>query len=161
MRSVMLMSTAALLTALPVLGSGCVQQDRYDSLLTANRSLKEQLVTAQDEIATKEANTQEIRRELAMARTQNTSLNSKITGLEGDIGAQDDEYMALMTRVSRLSLGPLPIDVETALTNLAMAYADVLTFDASQGMLRFASDFTFDLGSVTLKTEARETLSHS
>ena len=39
MRSAMLLTSAVALTALPFLGSGCVQQDRYDSLLTANRWL--------------------------------------------------------------------------------------------------------------------------
>ena len=64
MRSEIHLSAAALLAAMPFIGSGCVQQDRYDSLLTANRSLKEQLVTSQDETATSEANTEELRREL-------------------------------------------------------------------------------------------------
>jgi outer membrane protein OmpA-like peptidoglycan-associated protein len=54
--------------------------------------------------------------------------------------------------------GPLPVDVEAAIQRLAASYPDVLSFDAKRGMLRFASDFTFDLGSVALKSEANETL---
>lgn len=158
MRFAMHMSTVALLFATPFIGSGCVQQDRYDSLLSANRSLKEQLITSQDENATQSANTREIRRELVLARTQNSTLNTKINILEGDLDSQFGENEKLMRRVSRLQLGPLPIDVEEALSSLALGYSDVLTFDASQGMLRFASDFTFDLASVTLKTQARQTL---
>ena len=55
MRPTMKMTSTLLLAALPVFSFGCVQQDRYDNLLSANRSLKEQLVTAQDENATTEA----------------------------------------------------------------------------------------------------------
>jgi chemotaxis protein MotB len=48
--------------------------------------------------------------------------------------------------------------VETAIHELAASYPDVLTFDAHRGMLRFASDFTFDLGSVELKPDAVATM---
>lgn len=158
MRSATLLTSAAVLGAMPFIGSGCVQQDRYDSLLAANRSLKEQLVTAEDEIATQEQNVEQLRQELASARGQNSTLQAKIGGLEGDLTAQEQQQQELMQRVSRLQLGPLPLDVEQALAKLATQHSDVLAFDAGQGMLRFASDFTFDLGSVALKTEAREAL---
>ena len=155
MRSAM-MTTSVVLLATAALGGGCVQQDRYDNLLTANRSLKEQLVTSQDEIATAEANQAELRRELVAARGNNSSLQQQISGLEGDITTQSDEYRNLMGRVSRLQLGPLPLDVEQALTDLAIRHSDVLAFDAGQGMLRFASDFTFALGSTDLKSQAAQ-----
>ena len=154
MRRVVMISTGALILA----GTGCVQQDRYDSLLAANRSLKEQLVTAQDEIATQEANVNQLRQEIATARGQNSTLQAKIGGLEGDLTNQNEKYEKLTERVSRLQLGPLPLDVEEALATLASQHSDVLAFDAGQGMLRFASDFTFDLGSVALKPAATETL---
>jgi len=158
MRSATLLSASALLAALPLIGSGCVQQDRYDSLLAANRSLKEQLVTAQDEIATQEANVNQLRQELTGARGQNSTLQAKIGGLEGDLTTQNDQYTKLTERVARLQIGPLPLDVEEALAKLAAQHSDVLAFDAGQGMLRFASDFTFDLGAVALKPAAAETL---
>ncbi len=158
MRPTMKMTSTLLLAALPVFSFGCVQQDRYDNLLSANRSLKEQLVTAQDENATTEANLGELRRELAAATSRSDSMQHQIGGLEGELDLQTNANQDLMTRVSRLQLGPLPIDVEQALTRLAMEYNNVLSFDAGQGMLRFSSDFTFDLGSVEIKAEASKTL---
>jgi chemotaxis protein MotB len=154
----MLLTSALALTALPFIGSGCVQQDRYDSLLTANRSLKEQLVNVEDDLATQEANVSQLRSELASARNQNNTMQTQIGDLQGDLDGQYEQQKALMQRVSRLQLGPLPLDVEQALTELAMKHPDVLAFDAGQGMLRFNSDFTFGLGSVALKPEAKETL---
>ncbi len=41
---------------------------------------------------------------------------------------------------------------------MASAYPNLLSFDASTGMLRFASDFTFDLGSAELKPNAAATI---
>ncbi|MCZ6834216.1 MAG: OmpA family protein [Planctomycetota bacterium] len=158
MRSAMLLTSAVALSALPFLGSGCVQQDRYDSLLTANRSLKEQLVNAEDSLATQEANVAQIRSELVTARSQNNSMQTQIGGLRGDLDDQYEQQKQLMQRVSSLQLGPLPFDVEQALDNLAKQHPDVLSFDAGLGMLQFSSDFTFGLGSVALKTEAKETL---
>lgn len=158
MRPAMKITSAVLLSALPMIGSGCVQQDRYDNLLAANRSLKEQLVSSQDEIATGKANLNEVRRELMTARNSNDTLQGRIGGLEGDLDKQSGEAEKLMRRVSRLQLGPLPIEVEDALMTLASSHSDVLSFDPGQGMLRFASDFTFDLGSDAIKAGAAETL---
>ncbi len=64
------------------------------------------------------------------------------------------EYDQLLNRVSSLELGPLPPDVEIALVDLSRNSPELIAFDANRGMLRFASDFTFALGSVELQTEA-------
>ena len=48
--------------------------------------------------------------------------------------------------------------IEADIQQLAAAYPDVLTFDARLGMIRFASDFTFDLGSVALTGDAESTI---
>ena len=37
-------------------------------------------------------------------------------------------------------------------------YPDLLSFDADHGLLRFSSDFTFDLGSAELRTDAEATI---
>ncbi|HWB18711.1 MAG TPA: OmpA family protein, partial [Phycisphaerales bacterium] len=68
------------------------------------------------------------------------------------------KYDAMMKNVANMAMGPLPDDVAQALRELAAAYPDVLTFDEKRGMLRFASDFTFDLGSDALNSSAQSTL---
>jgi flagellar motor protein MotB len=50
------------------------------------------------------------------------------------------------------------VEIEEALDHLAAAYPDLLTFDASRGLLRFSSDFTFDLGSAAVKPDAAATM---
>mgnify|MGYP001089472303 CR=1 FL=1 len=60
MRRVACLTRCALLLPLPILAAGCVPQERYDSLLTANRSLQEQLVSAEDERDEARANLQAV-----------------------------------------------------------------------------------------------------
>jgi chemotaxis protein MotB len=139
-------------------GSGCVQQDKYDDTVLNNRSLKEQLVAAQHDRDAADANVRELRQQLGQARTTNSDLETEITGLNVDLDAQARRYDELLTRVSRLEFGPLPVELEEALDHLAAAYPDLLTFDASRGLLRFSSDFTFDLGSAAVKPDAAATI---
>ena len=47
MRCAATISLVALLAGLPIIGTGCTPQDRYDQALLANQTLKEQLVRAE------------------------------------------------------------------------------------------------------------------
>jgi len=154
MRRVAPIAAIAMLCA----GSGCVQQDKYNDTVLNNRTLKEQVVAAQSDRDAADANVRELRQQLAQARTINSDLETEITGLNSDLDAQARKYDEMLTRVSRLEFGPLPVELEEALDHLAAAYPDLLAFDASRGLLRFSSDFTFDLGSAAVKPEAAATI---
>jgi chemotaxis protein MotB len=147
-----------LLTALPFAGIGCVPQDRYDQLLMANRSLEEQLLQMESDRDSARADLNATRDQMSRRSTNLEDLQSQNRRLSNDLERMASEYDALLRRVSELEVGPLPADVEDAIQRLANAHPDVLSFDASRGLLRFASDFTFDLGSVALRSEASETL---
>ena len=137
---------------------GCVQQDRYDSSVMSARALKQQLVTTEQERDVANANLETVRDQLALAQTENSSLQTRIGELNGAMDAQARKYDEILGRVSRLQFGPLPLELEVALDNLAAAYSDLLTFDADQGVLRFAGDLTFDLGSAQIKPDAAATI---
>jgi flagellar motor protein MotB len=154
MRRVASIAAFALLFA----GSGCVQQDKYDDTVLSNRTLKEQLVAAERDRDTAVANTDELRQQLDQAKRINADLETQVTGLNQDLDAQARKYDELLRRVSQLEFGPLPEELEEALDHLAAAYPDLLMFDAGRGLLRFSSDFTFDLGSAELKPEAAATI---
>jgi chemotaxis protein MotB len=154
MRRAASIATAALVLA----GSGCVQQDKYDNTVISARSLKEQLVVAERERDTANANLDEVRGQLAGARQTNDTLQGEVTQLNTDFETQAEQYDELLRRVSQLEFGPLPFELEQALDHLAESYPDVLSFDAAHGVLQFSSDFTFDLGSVELKPEAAATI---
>jgi chemotaxis protein MotB len=158
MRRVACLTRWALLLPLPILAVGCVPQDRYDSLLTANRSLQEQLVSAEDERDEARANLQAVQEQLGRVNRSYDALQTRYNDLNGafdQLEAENDDYLH---RIAQLEIGPLPADVETALEKLTASHPNLLTFDASRGMLRFASDFTFDLGSADLKEDAASTI---
>ncbi len=140
------------------LAAGCVPQDRYDQLLTAHRSLEEQLNRAEGELETERANVQAMRDQVSRATEQLVQLQNENERMHADLSKVSEDYDALLRRVSELEIGPLPVEVEDAIHALAAAYPNVLSFDARRGLLAFASDFTFDLGSVSLTSEAQRTL---
>jgi len=146
------------LFAVMLISVGCVPQDRYDQLLMSNRSLQEQLSSAESDRDTARGNLETVRRQLNRATENINELQSENSRLTREVQMLAGEYDALLRRVSDLEIGPLPEEVETAIQELAASYPDVLSFDARRGMLRFASDFTFDLGSVELKPDAVATI---
>jgi flagellar motor protein MotB len=142
-------SITALSLAVLATTGGCVQQDAHDRTLVANRTLQEQLRTTQRDMETAQAN-------LTTAKAEIGTLQAQMGKLEGEIGTQAARSSQMLNRVRQL--GPLPIDLELALDQVAATHPDLLTFDSRQGMLRFSSDFSFDSGSVELRPEAASTI---
>jgi len=147
------------LLALPLIAGGCVPQDKYDQMLMANRSLQEQVVTLEDERDTARSNLDTVRQQLAKASSELNGLRAKYGDVDGSLARMAAEYDALMKRVGTLDFGPLPEEMSRALADLAAQYPNMLTFDEKRGMLRFASDFTFALGSADLTSSAQSSLS--
>lgn len=147
------------LLALPLIAGGCVPQDKYDQMLMANRSLQEQVVTLEDERDTARSNLDTVRQQLAKSTSELNGLKLKYDLVDSDIQKMAAEYDALMKRVGGLDFGPLPEEMSKALADLAAQYPNMLTFDEKRGMLRFASDFTFALGSADLTSSAQSSLS--
>ncbi|MEM7230290.1 MAG: OmpA family protein [Planctomycetota bacterium] len=152
------LATAGLILGSTVLATGCVPQDKYDNLLMAYRTLEEEVVRKDDELESAYAS-------LDLAQMTNQRKDSQLSTMQGQIGTIESALMSAEQRVdaslrdiSSMEIGPLPEDVERALTNLANAYPNVLSFDAGRGMLRFASDFTFDLGSAQLRADAESSI---
>ncbi len=154
MRRAVMIATGALMLS----GIGCVQQDKYDNTVLGARSLKEQLVATERERDTTRANLDDVRGQLSEARATNVQLQEQVVAVSADFEVQVAKYDELLRRVSQLEFGPLPIELEMALDHLAAAYPELLSFDAAQGLLRFSSDFTFDLGSAELRSNAEATL---
>src|SRR5262245_14081005 len=152
-------TTTSLLLALPLMAGGCVQQDKYDQMLMTNRSLKEQVVTLEDERDVAKANLDTVREQLGRATSELNGLKVKYGVADEDLKKMAADYDALMTRVGTLDFGPLPEGLASALDQLAAQYPDILTFDSKRGMLRFASDFTFSPGSAELTSSASSSLS--
>lgn len=158
MKSVLKTMMAVSLASLPFLNVGCVQQDRYDQLNLTNNTLKQQIKSIEAERDSARGNVDAMRQSLVAARENAERLQIKINALARETEGLEGEIDKVYTRFDNTQSGGIPIRVLIALENLAASYSDIMTFNKNQGMIRFASDLTFDLGSVTLKPSAAATL---
>lgn len=135
---------------------GCVPQKQYDDVVTAYRSAEQQLLACQAELESSRANENALRNQLARAAEDLRSLEGFRDGQRGDIDKLLADYQALLAQLDQLKIGPLPDNLTAMLIDLANRHPELLTFDPKRGMLRFNSDFTFDLGEATLKSNAQQ-----
>jgi chemotaxis protein MotB len=145
---------AALVTVVLVTGAGCVPQAKYNDLELAYRSQQQQLLRTQSELDTATANESRLRAQIAQASGDLEALEALRKGQSVDVDRLLADYEALLSKIGTLNGGPLPAEVNAALSSLAAQYPEILSFDEKRGMIRFASDFTFDSGSATLKANA-------
>lgn len=148
-----LFATAA--AALASLG-GCVAQQPYDQVMAENRSLKDQNQQLQ-------ADAQQARSESEIERAQRQKAEAALAAMQGKYGTLNDQLndmsknaMNMEGTLSRVQF--LDPTTSSALQALADQYPDLIKYDASRGMLRFASDLTFDSGSDAVKPAAKESL---
>lgn len=135
--------------------AACVPQATYDDLMNAYRAQEQQLLQSQADLEGARANAQALREQLAMAMAEIERLGGDKNAINARLEELMKQYEEMYDLAGR-SIGPLPSSVAAALKALADAHPDMLTWDEARGMLRFNSDFTFDLGSVAIKQEGRE-----
>ncbi len=158
MRRAVSITTVVCLSSLTLLSTGCVQQDRYEQLVTTNRTLKEQIINVEEDRDVANANVATLRGQLTKTKSENDTLRMRINAMDIEFGDQETKLSQAMTRITQMPGRPLPYQVELALVDLANAYPELLSFNPEVGMIRFASDLTFDLGSVALKPAAAATI---
>jgi len=134
---------------------GCVAQGKYDQMRTAYRKSQEQIVDLESQLeearsridALKQAqgDSAEAQKQLEKLRQQRDKLREAL--------AQAKE------RLRQAQQGPedIPQQLDTALRELAQQN-DELTYQPDQGMVKFESDITFDLGSAEVDDSARQTI---
>lgn len=146
------------LAAISLAGVGCVPQQRYDQLMTAYRGKEQQLLSTQNELDTARNNERVLRGQLLRATDDIRGLERMRDGSSADLDRLVSDYDRLQRQLIELGAGPLPAEMVDALTELSKRYPEVLQFDAQQGLVRLAADFTFPLGSVELSESARQAL---
>lgn len=138
--------------------TGCIGQGEYDRLYEQNRSL--------------EARNAELARERDEARAALDLLRGRVGSGEGalsDLQRENNELRrqldgaladlrSLEAQIGNLQFGRLDPETDEALRALAEQYPDLIKYDSARGMLRFASDLTFDSGSAVVKPGARDAL---
>ncbi len=151
-----LLFTTGIMTLAMFSATGCVRSERYDTNKTTTHSLQEQLVAAQSDCTTAKNALAARDRQLAQADANLSALQDQYTLLENELNNIDTENNQLLTDVTNIKFGPLPIQVQQKLAALAANYPDDMWFNAETGMIRFGSDFTFSSGRATLRTGAED-----
>src|ERR1043165_2774222 len=148
---------AALFVAAIGLG-GCANQQQLDMALDENRSLKNSINELQS-VNSQLKNENEL---LQKQRISNEALIAQYKDMSEDmrkkLGAAGQDYDELKRRLEGLAFGPIDRDTDQALAALAAQYPDLIKYDSEHGMLRFASDLTFDSGQDHVKDNAATSL---
>ena len=139
--------------------AGCVPQQKYDDMLNAYRSKEQQVHEAQAEIETLRSNERMLREQLQNADNDFKRAISQLDSREMDIDQLRMDYEAFKVAVDNLETVALPATLNMALKKLSDQHAELLSYDPETGMLRFSSDLTFELGSASLSSAAKQTLS--
>ncbi len=145
---------AAALAGSLLLG-GCANQQATDSLKDSNRSLTDRNLALQRSL-------QEAQNEVALLQRERTALDAalsehqrQLAAARGDVDAREKAIRDFQQQLLGIQLGPLDAETSAALAELAARNPDLIRFDPNLGMLRFASDLTFDSGQDAVKESAK------
>jgi chemotaxis protein MotB len=139
--------------------TGCVGQGEYDNLYATNRSLTSRNKELERERDEARSALDLLRRSLGSGEGALSELQRQNAELRRQLDQAMGSLKDLEAQMAGLSFGPLDEDTDAALKALAARYPNLIQYDSARGMLRFASDLTFDSGSAIVRDEARRALS--
>ena len=141
--------TWMILATLSLVAVGCVAQREADDLKTLYRNSQEQVVDLQERLA--EA--------LARISALQGSAGSESEALANALAERDRLRKALDDAEERLRNAGgvvLPPELDDALSRLAEANPQLMSYDAKRGMVKLRSDLTFALGSADVSARGGE-----
>lgn len=150
-------AAVALAGAAGLLG-GCVSQDAYDKLETANRSLSSNNERLSAELADQQALIDSLQGGRSQAVGTVADLTRENQQLRSQMREAQATIMDLEDRLGELSLGGIDPTTDAALAGLADRFPGLVAYDSDRSMLRFSSDLTFDSGSAQVRDTARASL---
>ncbi len=157
-------TTKALLSLAPLglivsgLLGGCASDPELARLRDANRVLTgrvQELGAQLDECQTTNAALLGSDDQRTSALAQLSAKNNELQSLVND---QQRTIREFESRLAGLDLGGLDPATDSALRRLAAANPSLMTYDPARGMIRFASDLTFDSGSDVVRDSAKSSL---
>lgn len=142
-----------------LVSGGCVSQQAYDDLLTENRTLTSRNVDLQSRVGELEQMTRGLQQNTTDSRGAMSDLDRANAMLRQQLNQSRATILDLEDRLDSIQLREIDPTTDLALTRLAARYPDLLAYDSQRGMIRLASDLTFDSGSAEVKAEAKQSLS--
>ncbi|MFN3166812.1 MAG: flagellar motor protein MotB [Phycisphaeraceae bacterium] len=162
------LTTALLLAASAMLGTGCVSQGSHDDLLRINRQLEERRVELEQEVALLKQTIAQKDAQIAAMQDQsgaNAALRQRLAEEQQNVAALRAQLAALRAELDNATgaepiviVNGLPPEVSDALRDLAAANADLMIYDEARGMIRLRSDLTFALGKADVNDAAKAAL---
>jgi len=150
------LSVVFLVCACIVLASGCNQE--LQDLRIQNETQQKQIDQLRAELAAKKLELDKLSRQLGYARETGgievETLEQKIAALEEDLAKKQDLIDSMQKKLL-YGGAQLPVELSTKLEDFAKEY-DLVTFDASRGIVKFKSDLLFELGSDKVASKAIE-----
>jgi chemotaxis protein MotB len=156
------------LAALALSLTGCVSGEQYNAMKLSRDQAVEQLNQAEADARSARSQSDAYKAQLEqIANSGNTkdamlaNYAQQVAQLQSQNATVQQEYEDLLKRppqVVESGERALPADLSNALTEFANANPDIVTFDASRGVVKFKSDVTFASGSTDLNERATGTL---
>jgi chemotaxis protein MotB len=134
---------------------GCVGQGEHDRLFETNRSLQSRNADLERENSELKLALDQIRGGVGRGEATMSELQRRNAELQRQLDQALGDLRSLESRLSSLNFGPVDSETDAALQALAAQYPDLIKYDSARGMLRFASDLTFDSGSAIVKENAK------
>ncbi len=139
-----------------LLASGCSSE--LKDLRIQNETQQKRIDNLQAELAAKKLELDQLNRQLDEAGKKGgievETLEQKIAALEEDI-AKKNELVASMQEKLLHGGAQLPVELTTKLEDFAKEH-EMVTYDASRGIVKFKSDLLFEKGSDTVASDAVE-----
>lgn len=156
MRTVKLSAILVVCASMFLVG-GCDSQ--LQDLRIQNQTQQRRIDELQAELAAANLQLDQLTKKLAAAQQSDSievdALKQQIAALEEDI-AKKKELIASMQQRLLLGGAALPVELSTMLEDFAKKQPDLVTYDASRGIVKFKSDLLFDKGSDTVASSAIE-----
>jgi chemotaxis protein MotB len=146
--------SAIVIFACILLVSGC--NSGMDDLRIQNSKQQSLIDQLRSQLNAKTMELEQTKKLLAAAEQSDSievdALQQRIAALEEDIAKKKELIESLQQRLL-LGGAALPVELSTLLEDFAKQH-DMVTFDASRGIVKFKSDLLFDLGSDTVAASA-------
>jgi flagellar motor protein MotB len=141
--------------------TGCVPVEKYNALKMENRTLEEGLATARAESGEQRARADALDAQLKAQNATGGDMAGLVNNLNQRLAAKQSEFDELNKRYAEAiakagQAGSLPQPLTDELAKFAADNPDLVTFE--NGVVKFKSDVTFDLGDATLKPKGKEVI---
>jgi chemotaxis protein MotB len=152
-------SVISIVCAAIVFASGCVSEQQYKDLKLQNSALERQMKELESQLQTANLELDQAKRQIetlgGKGSVEMQALMQKVAALEDDIAKKKALIAAMQKQIG--GGVQLPAELSTMLEDWAKG-SDLVSFDATRGIVKFKSDLLFEKGSDEVAPTAMESI---